>query len=57
MVAKRKAYRILVGKLEGKRPLERPRHVWMDNIKIRIDLREVSLDRIDWIDLTEVMDQ
>jgi hypothetical protein len=37
---KRNAYRILVGKPEGKRPLGRPRHMWMDNIKI--DLREIG---------------
>jgi hypothetical protein len=34
---KRNAYRILEGKVEGKRPLERPRHTWVDNIKM--DLR------------------
>jgi hypothetical protein len=34
---KRNAYRILVGKPEGRRPLGRPRRRWMDNIKI--DLR------------------
>jgi hypothetical protein len=34
---KRNAYKILVGKPEGKRPLERPRRRWMDNIKM--DLR------------------
>jgi hypothetical protein len=33
------AYRILVGKPEGKRPLGRPRRMWVDNIKI--DLRVV----------------
>jgi hypothetical protein len=37
---KRNAYRILVGKPEGKRPLGRPRRMWVDNIKI--DLREVG---------------
>jgi hypothetical protein len=31
---KRNAYRILVGRAEGKRPLGRPRHRWVDNIKI-----------------------
>jgi hypothetical protein len=36
-VGKRTAYRILVGTPEGKRPLERRRHRWVDNIKI--DLR------------------
>jgi hypothetical protein len=35
----RNAYRILVGKPEGKRPLGRPRRRWMDNIKM--DLREI----------------
>jgi hypothetical protein len=39
MGEKRNAYKILVGKPEGKSPLGRPRHRWMDNIKINI--REV----------------
>jgi hypothetical protein len=38
--AKRNAYRILVGKPEGKKPLGRPRCRWVDNIKI--DLREIN---------------
>ena len=41
----RNAYRVLVGKPEGKRPLGRPRRRWEDNIKI--DLREVGCDRMD----------
>jgi hypothetical protein len=36
MGAKRNAYRILVGKPDGKRPLGRPRRRWVDNIKILI---------------------
>jgi hypothetical protein len=36
----RNAYRILVGKREGNRPLGRPRRWWVDNIKI--DLREIG---------------
>ncbi|PNF23972.1 hypothetical protein B7P43_G09275 [Cryptotermes secundus] len=36
---KRNAYRILVGELEGKRPLGRPRHRWVNNIKM--DLTEI----------------
>jgi hypothetical protein len=47
MVEKRTAYRILVGKTEVKRPLRRPRCRWVDNIKI--DLREIGWDGLDWI--------
>jgi hypothetical protein len=43
---KRIAYRILVGKPEGKRPLVRPRRRWEDNIKM--DLREIVWSR--WMD-------
>jgi hypothetical protein len=39
MGEKRNAYRILVGKPEGKRLLRRPRRRWVDNIKM--DLREI----------------
>ena len=49
------AYRVLVGKPEGKRPLGRPRRRWDDNIKM--DLREVGCDPGEWIDLTEDRDQ
>jgi hypothetical protein len=45
MEEKRNAYRILVGKPEGKRPLLRPRRRWDDNIKI--DLIEVGLEVMD----------
>jgi hypothetical protein len=44
-----------VGKPEGKRPLGRPRHRWADNIKI--DLREIVWDGMDWIDLAQDRDQ
>jgi hypothetical protein len=40
MVEKRNAYRLLVGKTEGKRPLGRPRRMWVDTI--RMDLEEVG---------------
>jgi hypothetical protein len=38
-----------------KRPLERPRHRWVDNIKM--DLTEIGWDGMDWIDLAQDMDQ
>jgi hypothetical protein len=52
---KRNAYRILVGKSEGKKPLGRQRSRWMDNIKM--DLREIGLEGMDWIDLAQDRDQ
>jgi hypothetical protein len=51
----RNAYRILVGKPEGERPLGRPRRRWVDNIKI--GLRETGWDGMDWIDLGQDRDQ
>jgi hypothetical protein len=47
----RNAYRMSVGKPERKRPLGRPRRRWVDNIKI--DLREIGWDDVEWIDLTD----
>jgi hypothetical protein len=44
-------YRVLVGKPEGKRPLERPRRRWEDNIKM--DLREIGIDGVNWIRLAQ----
>jgi hypothetical protein len=52
---KRNAYRILVGKPGGKRPLGRPRRRWVDNVKI--DLTEIGWDGMDWIDLAQDTDQ
>jgi hypothetical protein len=49
MGEKRNACRILVGKQEGRRPLGRPKRRWVDNIKM--DLREINWDGMDWIDL------
>jgi hypothetical protein len=51
----RNAYRIFVGKPEGKRAVGRPRRSWVDNIKI--DLREIGWDGMDWIDLAQDRDQ
>jgi hypothetical protein len=50
----RNAYTILVGKPEGKRPLERRRRRWVDNIKI--ELRELGWDGMDWIYLAQDRD-
>ena len=47
MGEERGAYRVLVGKPEGKRPLGRPRRRWLDNI--RMDLQEVGGGYVDWI--------
>jgi hypothetical protein len=48
---KKKAYRLLVGKPEGKRPLGRPRRRSVDNI--RMDLGKVEWGDVDWIGLTK----
>jgi hypothetical protein len=51
MGEKRNVYRLLVGKPEGKRPLERPRRRWIDNIKM--DLLDIGLNVVDWIGLAQ----
>ena len=51
----RNAYRVLVGKPEGKTPLGRPRRRWEDNIGM--DLREMGCDPGEWINLPEDKDQ
>jgi hypothetical protein len=48
---KRNAYRLLVGKPEGKRPLGRPRCRWVNNI--RMDLEEVGWGDVNWIGLAK----
>jgi len=47
MGVERGVYRVLVGKPQGKRALGRPRHRWVDNI--RMDLQEVGCEYTDWI--------
>jgi hypothetical protein len=54
MEEKRNAYRILVGKPERKKPLERPRRTWVDNIKI--DLGEIGRDGVDSINMAQDRD-
>jgi hypothetical protein len=45
----RGAFNIMVGRPEGRGPLERPRRRWEDNIKM--DLREIGFGDVDWIHL------
>jgi hypothetical protein len=52
---KRNAYRLLLGKPEGRRPLGRPRRRWVD--KIRMDLVEVGWGDVDWIGLAQDRDR
>jgi hypothetical protein len=51
MGEKRNAYKLLVGKPEGKRSLGRPRCRWIDNIKM--DLSEIGLNVVDSIGLAQ----
>jgi hypothetical protein len=51
----RSAHRIWVRNPEGKRPLVKPRRSWKDNIKM--DLREIGLESVDWIHLAQDTDQ
>ena len=55
MGEERGAYRVLVGKPEGKRPLARPRRRWVDDI--RMDLQEVGCGYVDWIGLAQDRDR
>jgi hypothetical protein len=48
-------YKTRLGKPESKRPQGRPRRRWVDNIKM--DLREIGWDDVDWIDLAQDRNQ
>jgi hypothetical protein len=52
---KRNPFSILVGKPEAQKPLGRPRRRWLENIKI--DLKEIEWDSMDWINLAHDGDQ
>jgi hypothetical protein len=54
MGEERKVYKVLVGKPEGEGPLERPRRRWEDGV--RMDLREIGLGGVDWIQLAQDRD-
>jgi hypothetical protein len=55
MREERNTYRLLVGKPEGKGPLVRLRHRWVDNI--RMDLVEIGWGGVDWIGLAQDRDK
>jgi hypothetical protein len=55
MEEEKNAYRLLVGKPEGRRPLGRPRRRWLDNI--RMDLLESVWGDVDWISLAQDRDR
>jgi len=55
MGEKRGVYRVLLGKPEGSRPMERPRRRWVDII--RMDLQEVGRGYMDWIGLAQNRDR
>jgi hypothetical protein len=55
MGEKRKAYRLLVGKLEGRRPLGRPRRRWVYSVSI--DLGDIGWGDVNWIGLAQDRDK
>jgi hypothetical protein len=55
MDKERNVYRVLIGKPDGKRPVGRPRRRWEDGIKM--DLREIGLWSVDWIQLAQDRDR
>jgi hypothetical protein len=51
---RRSAYRVMVGRPEGKRQLERPRHRWKD--KIKMDIQEAESAGVGWVDVPQDRD-
>jgi hypothetical protein len=51
MGEERKVYEVLVRKSEGRRPLGRPRRRWKD--VVRMDVREIGFEVVDWIRLAQ----
>jgi hypothetical protein len=49
--------RILIGSPERKSPFVRPRHRWEDKMPVRMNLREIGLEGVDWIHLAQDRDQ
>jgi hypothetical protein len=54
MAEMRNMYKIFVGKLEGRKPVRIPRHIWE---VIRMDLREIEWEHVDWMHLSQDRDQ
>jgi hypothetical protein len=54
-LGRRGMHRLLIEKPEGKRPLGRPRHRWVDNI--RMDVGEMGWSGVDWIGLAQDRDR
>jgi hypothetical protein len=55
MGEERKVFKVLMGKPEGKRPLGGPRRRWENGV--RMDLREIGLGCVDWIQLAQDTDR
>jgi hypothetical protein len=55
MAEKRSVYRLLLGKPEGRRPLGRPGHSWVNNIGM--DFVEMGWGDVDWIGLAQDRDR
>jgi hypothetical protein len=57
MGEERKVYRVLVGKPEGKRLLERPRRRWQDGMRTDLTVKEIGWGSVEWIQLAQDRDR